>query len=432
MAMNMAMAMAAIRADPIVVSRASPKRRAKRTPQEWGVRGGLAAVALLLGYVSTMQTLGFASSKVDLERAHTLAPGDGRIAGALAQRIAATDASPAERQRADRLARQALADEPLAVTAITALALDKQLAGDTASARRLFLRSDAMSRRDLGTRLWLIEDAVARGDVIGAMRHYDIALRTEKGAADLLFPILSNAISDPAIAAALRRTLAAKPSWGEAFVFQLGVAEADPVVRAHFLRDLTRDGRKVPEATQFGVLNALMAVGAINEAWNFYAAQRPGVRRDRSRDARFTMSFETPMAFDWNVGAGDNGISASIQNEPDGGVFDFAAPATVGGVLLQQAQFLPPGRYRVSGKTAEIEQEASSRPYWTLVCSGGREVGRLELPNSSTGGGLFSGDFVVGPDCPVQYLRLIARPSSNTGGVTGRIERVALMPVKTR
>ncbi len=424
--------MAATRADTIVAFRASSKRRTTRTSREWGVRGGLAAVALLLGYVSTMQTLGFVSLKVDPERAHGMAPGDGRIAGVLAQRIAASDASPAERQRADRMARQALADEPLAVTAITALALNKQLAGDTASARRLFLRSDAMSRRDLGTRLWLIEDAVARGNVTGAMRHYDIALRTEKGAADLLFPILSNAISDPAIAAALRRTLAAKPSWGDAFVFQLGVAEADPIVRAHFLRDLARDGLRVPEATQFGVLNALISIGAINEAWNFYAAQRPGVRRDQSRDARFTMSFETPTAFDWNVSMGDNGISASIQNDPNGGVFDFAAPATVGGVLLQQAQFLPLGRYRLSGKSAEIQQEASSRPYWTLVCSSGREAGRLELPNSSTDGGLFAGDFVVGPDCPIQYLRLIARPSSSTGGVTGRIERVSLIPVKSR
>lgn len=389
-------------------------------------------MAVLLGYISTIQTLGFASLKVDPERAHALAPGDGRITGALAQRIAASDASPAERQRANGLARQALLDEPLAVTAITALALDKQLAGDTASARRLFLRSDAMSRRDLGTRLWLIEDAVARGDVAGAMRHYDIALRTEKGAADLLFPILSKAISDPAIAAALRRTLAAKPSWAEAFIFQLGVAEADPVIRAHFLRDLTRDGRKVPEATQFGVLNALLATGATQEAWNFYAAQRPGARRNRLRDPRFTTSFETPTAFDWNVSTGENGISASIQNEPNGGVFDFAVPATIGGVLLQQAQVLPPGRYRLSGRSAEIEQEASSRPYWTLVCSGGQEAGRLDLPNSSTGGGIFSGDFVVGPNCPVQYLRLIARPSSSTGGVTGRIERVALMPVKAQ
>ncbi|MFL0415899.1 hypothetical protein, partial [Sphingomonas sp. 179-A 2A2 NHS] len=95
------------------------------------MRGTIAGAALLLGYVSTTQTLAFALIKSNTVRGHTLAPDDGRIAGELAEQIL-TSGQPARRASADRLARAALVDEPLAVPALTARALAAQIAGDTA------------------------------------------------------------------------------------------------------------------------------------------------------------------------------------------------------------------------------------------------------------------------------------------------------------
>lgn len=406
-----------------------PARRptAARSPREWAVRGGLAAAALALGYVSTAQTLAYALVRTDPERAFALSPNDGRVAGALAQQIAGSEG--ADRPRADRLARRALAAEPLAVKALTALAIDTQIAGNTPAARRLFVHSEALSRRELGTRLWLIEDAVARGDVPGALRHYDIALRTERSAPELLFPVLSSAISDPAIAAALLDTLKRKPNWADAFVFQLGFTDTDPRVRAAFMESLARSGLKVPPAAQVSVVNALIAAGRIDEAWRLHVGTRRDVARDRSRDPRFSAAIDTPSPFDWNPVTDDSGISASIQSAPGGGVFDFSVPVTVGGVMLQQAQALPAGRYRLSGRSAEIAQDASAAPYWTLVCGDGRELGRVTVPNSAQDAGRFAGEFTVSGNCPVQFLRLVARPSSATGGLSGRIEQVTLVPV---
>lgn len=398
-----------------------------RSLREWGLRGGLVAAALVLGYVSTTQTLAYALVKGDPERAFALSPNDGRVAGALAQQLAASEG--ADRQRADMLARRALVADPLEVKALTALAIDTQIAGDTPAARRLFLHSDTLSRRELGTRLWLIEDAVARGDVLGALHHYDIALRTEKSAPELLFPVLSGAISDPAIATALLDTLKRKPSWADAFVLQLGFTDTDPRVRSAFMRRLARGGVKVPPAAQVSVINALIAAGYIDEAWRLHVGTRRGIPRDRSRDPRFSASTDTPSPFDWNPVSGDSGIGASIQSAPGGGVFDFSVPVTVGGVMLQQTQWLPAGRYRLSGKSAEIAQDASAAPYWTLVCGDGRELGRVAVPNSAQSGGRFSGEFTVSGNCPVQILRFVARPSSATGGLSGRIEQVALVPM---
>src|SRR3546814_17422634 len=71
--------------------------------------------------------------------------------------------------------------------------------GDRAGGERLLAYSQTLSRRDLRTQLMAIELAVARDDIPSALRHYDIALRTKKNAPDLLFPVLTSALTNPTI-----------------------------------------------------------------------------------------------------------------------------------------------------------------------------------------------------------------------------------------
>ena len=42
----------------------------------------------------------------------------------------------------------------------------------------LFHFASSLSRRDVPTQLWLIEDAVRKNDIPGALSHYDAALRS--------------------------------------------------------------------------------------------------------------------------------------------------------------------------------------------------------------------------------------------------------------
>ncbi len=85
------------------------------------------------------------------------------------------------------------------------------------------------------------------------------------------------------------------------------------------------------------------------------------------------------------------GFSASIQRDGQGAVFDFFAPASLGGALLQQIQFLPPGGIgMLSGRSSGINQPVESQPYWILTCTdNGRELGRVAVPNSDQAGGAF-------------------------------------------
>lgn len=400
----------------------------RRSPREWIIRGALAAGALIVGYFSLTQTLAHVVVGKNPAFARSLAPWDGRITAALAASLAGANASPNDRKRADGLARRALRQDPTAVAAASTLGIDAQFRGDTAAARRLFSYSEKLSRRDLQTQLWMIEAAVAAHDIRGALRHYDIALRTKGQSWDLLFPILASASADPQVRGPLIQTLAGKPLWAEAFINHVATNPPDPQSASALFLELRRAGVPVSDGAHAGAISALIEGGFAEDAWRHYAATHRGVDPRRSRDPRFLGSGEVSTPFDW-VLINDGSMNTSLQRSEGGGLFDFAVPASNGGPLLQQVQMLPPGNYRLSGHSNGIEQASGSQPYWAMQCrADGRELARVVLPNSSQAGGRFEGQIAVPTGCPVQVLVLVARASDAVSGLTGQIDRLELVP----
>lgn len=403
-------------------------RYLRRSRTEWVVRAGLALFAMGLGYIAVTHSLAQVLRRDSPARAHALAPDDGRITAQLATKLASADADAALRAESDRLARQALRQDPTAVAAVATLGLNAQIAGDSKAARRYFAYSDKLSRRDLKTRLWMIEDAVARDDIPEALRNYDIALRTSRSAPDILYPVLASAISDMTIRAELVRTLAAQPSWSQGFIAFVGGNGPDAQAAAILFRALRNARVPISNTAQAAVINRLIADARYDAAWAYYASVWPAADRRRSRDPQFAANLESPSSFDWTSLGGNSGVATVIQSGPQGGLFDFAAPASVGGPLLQQMQLLPPGDYLLEGRSIDIDQLEGARPYWVLVCLDGREFGRLVLPNSVQNGGRFRGRFIVPSGCPAQYIRLVARPSNAIGGLSGHIAEAMLRP----
>ncbi len=397
---------------------------ARRSPKEWAVRLALAAVAVVLGYYSVTFSIAQLAVKRDPVLAYRLAPYDGRITAAYATSLAGPEATRQDRIRADALAKRALQQDPTAVAAVATLGINADVRGDKAAARRYFAYAQRLSRRDLRTQLFMIEDAVQREDIPGALHQYDVTLRVFPNLAEMLYPILASASTDSVIRRELVKTLAGNPLWSESFVNFVADRGPDPKSTAALFLDLRRAGVPVPETARAGAVNALIAAGQTNAAWSYYAAIRPGADRRRSRDPRFAADLETASQLDWSPINDGSGLSTSIQ----GGVFDFTAPASVGGPMLQQLQLLPPGNYRLNGHSVGIEPAAGALPYWTLRCQAGRELGRVELPNSSVANGNFSGMFSVPAGCPVQTLVLMARASDAIAGLSGQIDRVALVP----
>lgn len=409
------------------------RRRAlpQRSSAEWAVRVALAVGAALIGSSAVTHSLAYAIRGKAPERAYAIAPNDGRITAILSEKLSAPEASAADRARGGQLALNALRQDPTAVAAAATLGINAQIQNDIPSARRWFAYSEKLSRRDLRTRLWAIEDAVSQGDIPGAIRSYDIALRTSPIAPELLFPILTLAITDPVIRDNLVRTLAKRPAWGNDFIGYATANGQDSRVTASLFDQLQKSHIPVPTDAPAALVNRLVAEGYIDDAWSYYATLRPAVERNKSRDTQFTADPDTASQFDW-VPMNEGGIAASIQQGKQGGLFDFAAPPSVGGWLLRQMQALRAGDYKIEGRSAGIEQPMSSRPYWALSCVDGRELGRVYLPNSTEADGQFAGRFAVPTGCPAQYLTLVARASDLASGLSGQILEVRLHPASRR
>jgi len=359
--------------------------------------------------------------------AYELAPWDGRNGAALAEVLA----TPAvgDYRRAGGLAEAALREDATAAGAAATLGSTAKISGQAAKSDRLFAYAERLSRRNLATQLWEIENSVARSDITGALRHYDIAFRTNAKARELLFPVLSNAIDDPEIRAALVATLSLRPVWSDSFVSYVAAVGPDPRSSALLFAGLRQAGGLTPPAAQSQLVSTLIAHNLYSDAWAAYAAGRPAGSSQRSRDPDFTAAVgnDSPAPFDW-VPVTTPVISASVQRSGTKGLLVFSTGATVAGILAQQLQLLQPGDYHLSGRSIAIDQPEASRPYWTLRCQpDGRDLGRVLLPNSAQGNGTFAGNFRVPLACPLQMLALVAS-SEYDSGASGQIERVELVP----
>ena len=404
-----------------VSPKGAPKRR---TPAEWGLRCALAVTVAFVGGVVIAQSLAQVTlANGDAATAYGLAPWDGRMSAALADKLTLSGDIGA---RAASLAGTALRHDPTTVTAVTTLATSALVAGQPKLSDRLFAYAERLSRRDLATQLWAIQNAVARENIPDALRHYDIALRTTAKAPDLLFPILSQAITDAKIRIALVATLAQQPPWAASFISYIATAGSEPQAAAQLFAALRSARVPIAPTARSQLVNTLVGRNSYDTAWAVYAAGHPRANHRRSRDPDFSADIATPAAFDWTP-IGGPGVTTSIQRSGSGGLFDFATGPNVAGVLLQQLQLLPPGEYRLDGRSAGLDQPAASRPHWTLRCQvDSREFGRVVLANSAEQRGNFAGTFVVPSGCPAQLLALVAQPTSALAGVTGQIIRAAL------
>lgn len=394
------------------------------------LRLAAAIMAAVCAVLAVGHALAWVIQKRSPELAHALAPRTGFITAELSTKVLGAEATVQSQAEAGRLARLALRQDPTAIDAAAVLGIIAQMRGNKTSARARFGYVQALSRRNIPTQLWEIGDAIERNDLPAILTHYDIALRTSPAESPMLYRTLMMMIGDPKFRAELGKTLARKPVWASNFLSYIVSNSTDPALTVALLRTVKHSGGVVLDRDSASIINAMIAMNRTDEAWTYYSEIHPGVLRRMSRDPHFQVVTQTPSSFDWtpaNVG----GISVAIQSDGvHGGALTFAAPPSVGGRVVGQIELLPPGRYDLSGHSTGIEQTEEASPYWSLVCADGRELGRVDLPNSSLSNGVFHGSFFVPADCPKQVLALEIRPSSDPSGVLGQIDSASLRPAE--
>lgn len=399
-----------------------------RSDRKIGSRLALAAVALAAGIFCATTGIANAVQRTDASAAYALAPWNGVVETAFANQLFTENPMRAAPSRASELAGSALMKDATSARALTVLGFQAELARDIELRDRIFAYSTRLSRRELRSQLWAAENAISQGDIVKALHHYDIALRTSGTARTLLFPTLTNALSEPLIRRHLLELLKTNPNWAPLFVNHASMTGPDFVAIADFFRAGRAIGLPLDDNMRASVVNGLLAQGQIEPAWAYYASFRPAVRRDRSRDFDFVHVADVRSGFDWVPGT-QPGVSAALLKTGNGGLLDFALASGTGGTVVSQRQMLPPGSYRLRGHSTPSDLPEASRPQWTITCDNGAEILRLDLPGGTGELVSFSRDFVVPEACRRQTLLLVARATDAIGGIAGQIQDAAIEPV---
>lgn len=277
-------------------------------------------------------------------------------------------------------ARTALKRDPLDAGLVRMLAISSSSSGSD-KVGRLMLQAERISRRDLLTQLWMIEDAVGDGDVGRALLHYDRALSTHPGVGDQLFPILTGALEQPQIRQALVPYLRANRPWAVSFLLHAAQRAGDPTMVADlYLR--YGGGRAVPAHAPLGTLIlGRLTANRQHEAARGFAAQfadPASVNEFGFSDATFDPSV-APLAWTINADA-----EAEVVRTP-GSEIEIALGGGKRVVALSRDVLLAPGRWRFRQRISYSALAAKPDLTWTASCltkAGPERVWRFELSPS--------------------------------------------------
>jgi hypothetical protein len=327
--------------------------------------------------------------------------------------------SASDRSRARSLAQSALRASPISPVALRSLALLAQMKGDNDSAAHLLSAALRMTRRDFGVTMLLIEEHVRRGDLPGALRLYDIALRTSRQASSILVPNLVEATRQDALLPYLADTLAPGPDWGDDFSKML--IEADvPAQNKVKLAALLRDKRWFGKPFRQELAANLVRNGRFDLAANVSG-------KGQGYDPVLAHALNLQVGgdvFGWKL-ANSYYVDTRLDDEGSGNVLDVRVSEDFTDSPARVLLLLPKGSYRLGSQLRSLSP-AKTAVEWVIECAGspGPRIATLRLAQSAT-----QTTFSVPADCAAQWLALkISNKLSETEDVRAKIGNVSITP----
>jgi hypothetical protein len=349
-----------------------------------------------------------------------------------ADELFAAKQDPATLKKVEAMAKESLRGGALNPVAIRLLGYVADVRGDQKKARELMLLSQKISRRDFGTQLWLIEDAVARNDKKQALYHYDIALRTTPGSFSTLLPTLVGALTDPEVRVALAPYVKAAPEWLPAFLGEaINTAEnpadvADVLLKAGALPDRD-DYRSISNSL-------LLQLSAKSNFPTFrqYYLSLPGTREDSLRMVSFTkatVNLRYPAA-GWQL-VENPVIGGSFSQADKQGRYSLTAFAGSGerGELMRKFLLLRPGSYRFVAQYSALDSAPDSEIRWELQCLSAAGNKSMWFTDTAVRKGKTSDtqEFTLGTGCPNQLLLMQVAGGSGQLGAEFTVQSVDIV-----
>jgi hypothetical protein len=347
-----------------------------------------------------------------------LAPYDARARAAFAQQLISSGQAPSVETMslASEYARNAYRNDPTASAALRVAGFVADLQGRRPEARRLLAYTETITKRDMLTELWLIEDRVAADDIPGALRHYDTIMRTSEEVKPVLYPVLTNATRTPEIARQLNRILLARPNWWRNFLTYYLGAGNDAVAFATVFQGTLDWSDEQDRELATTLLGRLSGAGRYDLAWAAYVdVQGPPARQDNLlRDGNFRVEHRLPP-FDWSFA--EDGELIPDRRLRDGSDQDFVlyvpAGSSLAGDVARQLLRLPPGRYRAEALVGSVPEDELRRPLVRIECAGppGRRLAETDFPSADVEARRLGVEFSVPTGCANQWFAIRVKGS---------------------
>ncbi len=383
--------------------------------------GIAAAASMLIAFAAIVSVAGitrYTNPSLTLK----VAPWDAVANAVIADRdIQAQPLSVSTASVADH-AKAALARSPLSPVGLRVLGFIAEIEGKPALARMRLEASAELSRRDLGTQLWLINAAVARNDVQGALGNFDTAMRTSQPGRVILFPILASALADPEFRRPIADLLSKQPNWAHDFiVVTLQSGEASDAVADILPRIRVGPAKQADDLSQMAV-DQLVREQKFTQARRLFSRTYDGVPPTTAVFDPGLTGKRGLVPFAWTF-ATDGALGA----EPAARGINYSADRGRSGEAASQVLTLPPGRYVLSVTGA---RSGDGSAVWSISCANvpSVKIGRIDL--SDRQGPKTKGQAFIVPaaECAGQTLRLELDANEGGAGISGSVAQVAVAP----
>lgn len=312
--------------------------------------------------------------------------------------------------------REAALREPVSSYALGLLGVAVDYQHDSSHARELFQLSEKMSRRNLLTQMWLIEDAVRRDNVSDAIVHYDRAMRVSLESRQTLSPLLVNALGDSLIQKNLLPVLAKHPLWWQDFALTMGKSGEDARGMSAAIIALRPNLANSEErALVERILNKMIALHADRQALRTINQLEGKIGPSRTlQGGGFESALGTPP-FAWFL-RNDNNIRAFRDLVPNGGYgLRMETQNDTTGDVAWQLIGLAHGHYVLKGTVGNDSANATGRPVIRIDCEHGEALGQFSLPVALGSSRPFRFEFDVPvKDCSTQWVKLTSSREDDT------------------
>ncbi len=391
--------------------------------------GTVALLCALLMVSSGLNAIVSVTSGLNPELALSIDAGNARARAAradtqLSNSQAQFDAGALWQSVTTALQTQALSAKSLRLAAVAA-----ELRQRGRQAEKLMALSNAVSRQELGTQIWMINKAVADNDVAGALFHYDVALRSSDTVQETLFPTLLGAIEEPAVRVAFGRLIKSDPPWMATFLLQSIATSPNSQVIASAVNSAgqlptSKDYRTVESS----LLNKLVDQRYVVEARQLYL-------RLAEHDPRLLAS--TAFGTDSEIRKSGNmgwqlfsGAVAGAEWRADEGGRKFHLQTYAGsgdsGHVARKILYVGPGSYQLVVHYGEVNATQNAALRWDIRCAEDDlkpaiwQVREQMAQSMST----HQYSFVINERCVAYFLNMFAEGGSSQEGMNIEINAV--------